>query len=87
MTENFLMVVPEGWIALDTTNLFGSGSYDPSTVQLYISEGALWEIDNILEATGMQQVGMITAAAKLFIDDTTNIHFWIKLTPDPAYTP
>ena len=74
MSDTFLMIIPEGWTEIENPEQY----YPVEAFQQFISQDLLYEITNVLLASGALQEGYEVIAANAF-NDGVNPRVLIKV--------
>lgn len=88
MSDNFVMVIPEGWIEIENATQMIE-TWGENGVISTIQQQAWGEVDSMLEAAGILPTGKTTADARLFSageSGAQRLRFWvtyIDIPPDP----
>jgi hypothetical protein len=86
MTDNFVMVIPEGWTEIENATQMIE-AWGENGVISTIQQQAWGEIDSMLEAAGILPAGKTTAEARLFSAGETGdarLRLWVIYQDIPA---
>jgi hypothetical protein len=80
--SDFLMIVPDGWVELDTNTIINVGGLDPNTISSWFSEGIYHELAGFMENMGIPlPVGQMITAGKVF-DSGSGYKIWVTLASE-----